>query len=352
MGLVSISQAIAEFDVRAWASRHGGKPDGRAQRVMLIDCPFCLKSQHLWVSVVSKQWHCFVCLKGNAKESVGGKLSVIALVKEVERTTFALALDIVARNAIHVSVNEVAELPRTRFRRPVETKRNESGDYDPTFWEDQSFEPKTVPFPESFHYLPPEGNDYTRGRGFPFGSAYWYRLGVCTRGWLRNRLVFPVFYREELIYWVARDMTGREKKRKYLNLPSKRMGAVGSKEVLLNMDRAGTVNNGRVVLVEGPASAAIMGPDAVASFGKTLSGDQIARMMEYGYKHITVAWDGDAKKEARDAALRLSRYLSVSLAEFPGESDPGDVGHEECRRIVAAARPIREADVMDIPELS
>ena len=102
-------------------------------------------------------------------------------------------------------------------------------------------------------------------------------MGECSKGWLKNRLIFTVHHQAKLIYYVAREMADKGFKpelmsgKKILNLPSRKWGTTGSKKVLLNMDRAGTVNKGRVVCVEGPTSAAVMGAVAVASLGKSLS---------------------------------------------------------------------------------
>lgn len=353
---MSIAAAIAEFDVAQWASRHGGKPDGKDRRVMLIDCPFCLKRLHLWVSILSKRWECFVCGEGNGRPGSRDPKNIIALIMDVEHIGVQDALRVLETNQSHVPVDSIKPL-RKGVRRNVETKRTE--DYDPDFWKPQSFDPKIVNYPRTFRLLPPEGNDYTRSRGIPHGASTWFRLGECTGGWLRGRLVFPVFHNDDLIYWVARDMTGKADK-KVLNLPSKKTGAVGSKEVLLNLDRAVTVDDGHIILCEGPISAAVMGPEAVASFGKTLSGHQIRRMIEYGVKKVTAAWDGDAYEDCKRVAERLNKYFDTSWIEFPHwkddgnikGKDPADLGYESCRKYLADATPVQLANVMNIPELS
>jgi hypothetical protein len=271
---------------------------------------------------------------------------VISLVRELEGTDLDGAVAIMEGDATKVDHKKLSKLSPGAG---VPHKRG-GVDYDPSVvFRPEVFAPGEARWPRFFRPLPPEGNEYSRSRGIPNGAATWFRLGECFSGWLADRLVFPIFFQDKLIYWVARDQTGLAEK-KILNMPNK-PGMAGSGDVLLNMDRAGLVNGGRVVLVEGPVDAAVVGPDAVASLGKNLSRNQIVRMVEYGYTHVTVCYDGDVRKTAMDTAKRISAYIPASVAELPGKDDPAELGFEVVRTYINAAKPVQSL-IYSVPSLT
>lgn len=338
---MALSATIGRFDVRAWASSHGGVIGGADNRVMIIDCPFCGKRRHLWVSVVTRRWECYVCGRGAPE-------SILVLIRAVERVGSQDAIAIMEGHREHVSVGSLPSLEPVG----VPAVRPSSDAYDPSFLTSlEDFDPRSVPFPEGFRWLGPEGNDYTRSRGIPEGHAPWFRLGETFSGWMRGRLIFPVFYEDRMVYYVGRDMTGNSPK-KILNLPSRRLGSCGSRDVLLNLDRAVVAGRGTVVLCEGPISACVMGADAVASFGKRLSKQQIRRMVEQDVRRVVVAWDGDAISEARAVSERLSKiFEEVLIVEFPEDADPADLGHQTSREYVSRAQRVSAPGVVSLPEL-
>jgi hypothetical protein len=95
-----------------------------------------------------------------------------------------------------------------------------------------------------------------------------------------------------------------------------------------------------------------MGADAVASFGKRLSRQQIRRMVEHDVKRVVVAWDGDAISEACAVSERLSKiFEEVLIVEFPEDADPADLGHQTSREYVSRAQRVSAPGVVSLPEL-
>ena len=340
-----LSAAIREFDVESWSRGHGARRAGSTGRVMMMRCPNCYKDKKFWISIKTKRHLCYSCRWGDGQ-------SFVKLVETLDCVSTEGALDVIYNGSAPISVDKIAPLMKeSKPFSPPELRSIKTGSgYSLLDLERKvkTFDPAEIPFPASFRSLPDDGNWYTEKRNFFPGAAGHLRLGECTQGWLRNRLIFPIFWKGRLVYYAGRDMTGKAS-RKVLNM-KKRDGAASAGDVLLNMDRAHLVNDGKVVLVEGLTSAAAYGPDAVASLGNSLTSNQICRMLDYGYSHVVMAWDGDAKDVAEETAHKLSAVIPTSIAYFPVGADPSDLGQVKSKEIVANAVPVR-AGLLDIPIL-
>lgn len=179
---------------------------------------------------------------------------------------------------------------------------------------------------------------YLESRGFDCSElTELYRVGYCAEPHRRfplaaNRLVLPVYQDDELVGWQARlpydqPPNGQPK---YYSMPGFKKS-----RALYNLDRAR--GHDHVVLVEGPTDVWRYGPEAVASFGKSVSLSQLELLRQY-FDRIVVLLDADARHEARRVFERLSPHVGrVWLVHLREGSDPGSLPRNALRRSVARA---------------
>jgi len=188
---------------------------------------------------------------------------------------------------------------------------------------------------------PKEVVNYLQERGFDPGQL----ARMWSVGWLPRYgkfsyplLVVPVLQNGEFWFWQGRlvpingkvdgplekNLDGKEYPKYYFPHGVKKAWA------LYNIDRACTYHT--VFIVEGVTDVWAIGGEAVARFGKSLSGAQVQLLADKCYaKHIIIVPDGDdpqALAAAQEDAMRLeiqSVFASVKIAELPEGQDPGDL---------------------------
>lgn len=175
---------------------------------------------------------------------------------------------------------------------------------------------------EAYQYLVSRGlsdediQEYEIG----YGYARLHRLEEKTRQRYvgSGRIIFPDRdLQGRLQYWVAR--TYKNHKIKYKNCRS------DSRMQIYSLSRA-SQNKDQVVICEGPLSAIRAGRDAVATYGKLITSDQILILAKSNFNRYVVALDGDAKQEAYRLAKALSsKGKKVSIVDFRYGEDPASV---------------------------
>jgi hypothetical protein len=192
-----------------------------------------------------------------------------------------------------------------------------------------------IGFPEGTIPMTPylEAWRYLVGRGLSPGDIGYYRMGVGT-GRYRNRVLVPTLDEEgRVVFWVGR--TYGNSKRKYDN-PTE----VSRNQFIFNLHRA--VDYGWIVVTEGVFSAITAGRNAVATFGKKVSDQQVMLLVDAYRKNslrcVVAALDGDAQDENYWLAERLHVYgCTVFLVSLPEDKDPDDLGREEFSKLVVKA---------------
>jgi DNA primase len=78
-----------------------------------------------------------------------------------------------------------------------------------------------------------------------------------------------------------------------------------------------------VVLTEGVFDA-VWFPNRLSIMGKNITPQQINILNQIGPRRLTIALDGEARREAADIAYRISQSFSgrIYIAEYPRDSDP------------------------------
>ncbi len=325
-------RAIDEFDLEGYLLDKGFEPLGaKGGEEWVGPCPGCGKDDKLAVDLSKRGWHCWVCQeyedfwsdKENTmkRRPVKGAGGVLALVKWLDELDSKEAIEFVGQNSIYgAGIHELPDLKQ------VELVLDAT--YAPTISLPEGWAPILTPLP------------YMLRRGISMEDAQWLGLFHCVSGKYRNRIVFPVFEDQRLIYWQARamyeeaDCSPGYRFIKALN-PERTPGCAVSSEVLMNIDIA--VRYSRVAIVEGPMDCLRSGPDTVCTFGKQITPAQVRRLVARGVKAIDLMWDGPKEKEPFGAwpemfavAPWLSVFFDVRLVFLP-HGDPGDWTREWLR---------------------
>lgn len=263
------------------------------------DCPFCEqrkgtpdRKQCLGLEVATGKWHCFRCGTGGL----------------------------------------VLEMPEEL--RPIGP--GAAGGEEPA--------PEPIELPESFELLYEEPGwsaqslefyrDYLRGRGLDDDLCHDAKIGACTDGRARRRVVVPIYDArgEVLLGWSARA-TWKGAERKYLYPEGMKRAGLFYNAAALYED-----TDEPLMVVEGVFDALPHWPDAVAALGKPGPSHLEVLLDVRVRRPIVSALDGDAWREAEALALRLSfegkRAGSIRL---PPATDPGVTPPDVMRRLAREA---------------
>jgi len=164
--------------------------------------------------------------------------------------------------------------------------------------------------------------EYVKKRGITDDDIDYYDLSY----W-RGRVIFPDYLNGELVYWVGRSTDGREPK--YKNCKAART------DKIYNLGRFIEAGFKSLVIVEGPVSAISAGRDAVATYGKGFSDDQVEILKSLPLNRIFIALDPDAKKDALRLAEKLDeRVPEIFLVPVPVGMDPNSLGRKPFRSLL------------------
>ena len=198
---------------------------------------------------------------------------------------------------------------------------------------DDEYKSEYVSWPAEYERMLPgtQAYRYLQERDISDEKIDKYQIGFGT-GKLKNRIIFPDFNKEgNLCYWVARTYGEHRAKYKNATVPRERqVYNLGLLEARGARDR--------IVICEGPISAVVAGYDAVATYGKYVTGLQIDRLVRFEAEEYVIAVDGDAIPSAVSLAKRLwRRGLTVKFVRFAYHEDPASVGGLEMSRRIRTA---------------
>jgi hypothetical protein len=216
--------------------------------------------------------------------------------------------------------------------------------------------PKTQAF---FKYLTgPKviNNQKTGYRDFKWEDIEHLNLYGCIKGKYRDRLILPVYYKGDLVFWQARTIDKSEDVYKYLTpkgySPSK---------CVFNVEQASQYEY--TILCEGYFSATRTGDDAVATFGNKISTRQIEILKENNVDRVILAFDPDSwfipehirknrpflKAPMVSAMLKcLGRFKEIRVAILES-GDPDELGRDATReKIKKSQRISSQNDIIQI----
>lgn len=285
-----------------------------------FECPHCGKS-NLWINVKKLVVHCWTCPYG---------MSLRRFLSEFQHISMASAQAVLQRGG-HGPYTLDASGGFSEMDAP-DLEVVDLGWWAQTFQD--PIRSKTRLGRKAYAYLtkpPPEG------RGLDPEVVLRYFIRYAEEGRYRGRVLIPIVEDPEIVYFVARDFLGRDKKYKYLNpRPEEIRKKAG--QVLFNFDRAR--RHSPVVLVEGVFDAISVGSTAMAMLGKTLSAGQRTKLVDANVKHLLIIGDRDVsiqEKQAQNA--RLARiFESVRWTPPPAKKDPGDMTRREIAALLNQAQ--------------
>jgi 5S rRNA maturation endonuclease (ribonuclease M5) len=130
-------------------------------------------------------------------------------------------------------------------------------------------------------------------------------LGTNYLGDFKFRLIVPIYYKNKMISFLGRDITGKSKLR-YKNCSLSNQ-VVRHKDILYGIDD--TKTNDVVIIVEGVTDCWRLGKGALATFGSMYTKKQMILLKNMGYKKIYIFFDND--KDAQTQAKNLAQSLAA-----------------------------------------
>lgn len=243
---------------------------------VILKCPFsdCNKERHLYCSVSTGLWICHRC---------GRSGNFYTLLKQFK------VIGILGDNEFDKSKDDYKNYKEERI---IDEK-------------DFQFELKNFNSKETIYY------QYLIGRGLSDLDIKKFDIGYCSRGFLANRIIFPIKFNNNIIGYVGRAVDDFVEKR-YLNTNFDKA------DILYNYDN---INGFELVLTEGifdVISLSRVYPNVVGLLGKSLSEKQFWHILRLNPQHVLIALDNDvAFKNLKDIALKFyERGIKVSIFTY------------------------------------
>lgn len=318
-------QAEARFDWARYVSDHGGVRAIRSKSSeYMLTCPDCGKLK-LAVNAHKRAWRCFTCGDaGRDASSLIAKVESLPWKDAIVSVITGPGMRIGRVDRIEAELNKEASRPTPQVWHEIGMPEGfVSLTFEPTIW--PSF---GVPTKDAIL----RGITYCQRRGIPDYVQRAMRLGVCTCGPFKDRLVFPIWDSGgRTIFYQGRAMWNKRPDRRYIKTLSPRLqeGSAGAADVVLNLEFVKSHAMTSVLLVEGPIDCAHAWPDAVATLGKHLSYEQIRLLVRAGIRQLDLCWDADAIAEMMATAPVLADLFDVRIVELPPGTDPGDLTKEQ-----------------------
>jgi len=182
---------------------------------------------------------------------------------------------------------------------------------------------------------------FFKERGIAPESVKHFGMGFCSRGLMKDRIVFPLHRRDgKLIGYLGRTVREiTDDNPKWLLPP----GLIKPK-VLFNFHRVASLGK-TIIIVEGPLDlVAVLQagfPNVVALLGKellsepSLSYDQF-RLISQNFSHAILLLDGDLDGQAAASKIagELAREIYVRIVPLPPDKDPLDLDPDSLRHLL------------------
>lgn len=175
----------------------------------------------------------------------------------------------------------------------------------------------------------PDLKRFFQKKKITYEIAQKYDLGFCPTGRLKNRIILPIYFEKRVVGWQARAMYKFAKDfqgRKYQTPKSFQIN-----HYLYNWDEAKEYPV--IVVVEGPFDVFTVGPNAVATFGTSISAEQVRLLSNLKARKILM-WDYDARIKAWKTAQRLPFTLDLALVPHLG---PSALSSQEITSVISSA---------------
>lgn len=271
-------------------------------------CPFCNHyKKKLQVNLDKRKWHCWVCnARGRNLTSLFKKLEAPReLIMKV-----AAATKESQHEAVVTTTQRAIALP-TNFK-PLYISKT-----DPDY-------------KNAINYL-------INKRGLQPVDILRYNIGYCDTGEYGGMIIIPSYDSDHNLNF----FTGRsyyESSRVNHKNPNISKDLIGF-EHLINWKLP-------VTIVEGGFDAIACGTNSIPLFGKIIPNKLKQTIISKGVQQVNIALDGDAKKQAIEAAeYFLNNGIDVRLVDL-GDSDPSELGYEKMQELINNADPFTFGDLL------
>lgn len=191
--------------------------------------------------------------------------------------------------------------------------------------------------PESGFTLPVKGAQkasqaqirYIRKRRYnPFTLIHKYDIRFAGPiGEWKHRIIIPVYMNGKLYSFTSICPFPVENKYKHC---SKDVSVLPTRDCLYNID---SVDDGRIILVEGVTDVWRLGNNAVGLFGKNWTKNQMWILSEMKFERIVVMLDEDAKDRAEKLAATVGSFCSDVKMVLLEKGDPDDLTDSEAMKL-------------------
>jgi hypothetical protein len=295
---------------------------------MVCDCCYCGHDSTLWVNKESGQFICYRCLEH------GSVYLLVESVKGVERGQARIILGVAAGEIIQPAdaLKEVFAGLAQRFSGPPVVQ--ESNQIVP---ENTQFFGWGKPVYKVEEEMVISMIQALEARGFPYQQIVENRAGWGFGGRWDHRVVLPVYFRNELVWWQAWDYT-KTQSIKYNN-PRNDEVKISRKALVYNIEKHADAK--ALCVTEGVFNSWAcdqIGVAGVATFGKGVTPLQIFQLVTHRAERIYIGLDPDA----RDKAVGLYNTLralgkETLLCTMPSKADWNDLTPADRQRVIDSA---------------
>jgi len=286
----------------------------RDGRNVAVACPACrdVDKKKLAVRLDDWQFHCWVCgFKGR---------TLVPLLRKY-------------------SLPEVLSFYRERFLGQILTHSRET---DTVPEEDLKLPEGFILLAEATSSKDPDTKaalSYLTKRGVGIDLMWRFKLGLCSRGRYRRRVVMPSFDEHgDLNYFVARTIDDINPK--YLNCSANKTRMIFN-DISIDWDNTVTV-------CEGPFDLMKCDRNTTCLLGSSLSEDSLLfKKIVANETPVILALDSDMQKKTQQFASTLTSYgCEVKILDLGGRKDVGEMSTDEFLAAKEVAKPWKQKDYM------
>ena len=171
---------------------------------------------------------------------------------------------------------------------------------------------------------------YLKSRNFNTDEIkkLWQIKTIALAARLKWRIWIPVYYQTKLVTWTTRSIGEKSQGPRYISAKPEHE-SIPLKHLLYGEDYC---RHG-IIIHEGPTDVWRTGPGAVATFGVSVSSEQILKIIQHPIRAICFDSDKDAQKRARTLADKLSIYPGETLNVELDKGDPATMNEKQVKQL-------------------
>lgn len=323
----ALTDAIRRFDLGAYIDENFDQVlvarEGEELRINCFapgGCGYSDEKQHLYVNIEKNTWYCFKCGYGDPEQHEFSSW-LPRFIADVEKIPIGVAIDKILGKHTPLPEDELSTLLEQAFNNPGKKKRErkvldkiEMPKYFFRSWE------TTMPSIPYQKFIKSRGMDFDDTRFFNVRYSFASR----DRYW-QQRIIFPVYDLKGVCRTaVGRLITNNKEKAPWVNWPKTDLaGCLWPLGSFVNKHTWKRYKFGSVlVLTEGVFDALAVNKltsfQALCTFGKKVSVDQIDMLKKLGVRTLIMGFDKDAKKQIKALSNKLK--VSFDVYFFPFKS--------------------------------